>query len=159
MWPVCTPSPVSSHSERRLLDPSLSQEFGLPWPPPDRLSAVLNDLDDRARTEGMSGWIIGPVRGEAWAWSAHMPHPATEVDLALRPVPLQGWDGVWQASIDLGIDCACPVDHNMHHVRRLEAQALFTALPTAVRELIAAAKSWTGNGQDATWWRQHADLP
>lgn len=156
----CDPGVVPQvPADNRLLDLPIVRVFGLPTPLPKVIASALRSVDEEALAAGRAGWYVSRVNGEPWVLSTEVPSPAMEVDLAVRPVPMPGWADVWQASIDLGVDCECPVDHNMHYVRRLAAQAAIHELAPAVRHLIATASEWAAPGRDAAWWRGEAGLP
>jgi hypothetical protein len=150
--------PMHMPSAGRLIDQPLAAAFGIENLVTDAARRAFDDIDDLALTAGMSGWSVYPITGQVWVGAFGSPHPGVEVELAVRPVPIKGWDGLWQAGIDIGVDCECPINHNMHYVRRAEAQTHLTELPAAVRDLIEWVNPLTGPGHDAPWWRRRVGL-
>jgi hypothetical protein len=150
---------MATYPDRALLEQPIAEGFGLPEPLPDRVRAALTDVADQARAVGMGLWTLGASRGGVWLSTSRSPHPATEIDLDLRPVPTSGWEDIWEIRIDLAIECECPINHNVHYVRAHEAQASPSAVPAVVQELLNMAEEWTTPTRDAPWWRRHAGLP
>lgn len=150
---------MATYPRRGLLEHPISEAFGLPDPLPGRLRTALAQVADQAQAAGMDDlWMLGPGRGGVWLSTWRYPCPGVELDLELRPVPLPGWDGIWDIRIDLAVECECQTDHNAHYVRAYEAQCSTSALATSVHELLSVADGWTTSIRDASWWRQQAGL-
>jgi hypothetical protein len=93
---------------RALLEHGISEVFGLADPIPGPVKAAMTQVADRARAAGMEDlWMLGPSRAGVWLSTWRYPNPGVEVDLELRPVPLPGWDDIWDIRIDSAVECDC----------------------------------------------------